>query len=120
MANSRTRNVRRKQAEKLSTFLARTKFPKGGDLREKLGVFFLSFGFLLVHDGVRIMKHTLKLSTSEQTRPISLSTLKATETWNSLVIANDIGVTGWISDRGKNQSMPTFDTAIEKNFEDHP
>jgi hypothetical protein len=50
MANSRTPNVRRKQAEKLSTFLARIKFRKGGHLREKLGVLFPSFGFLLVYD----------------------------------------------------------------------
>jgi hypothetical protein len=77
MVNSRTQNVRRKQAEKLSTFLARIKFPKGGHLREKLGVFFPSSGF----------SSKDQLSTSEQTGPISLSTLKATETWNSLVIA---------------------------------
>jgi hypothetical protein len=59
MAKSRTPNVRRKQAEKRSTFLARIKVPKGGQLREKLEVFSV-FRVLLVHDGGCIIKHTLK------------------------------------------------------------
>jgi hypothetical protein len=47
MANSRTPNVLRKQAEKLSTFLATIKFPKNGHLPEKFGVFSVFSGFYL-------------------------------------------------------------------------
>jgi hypothetical protein len=58
---------------------------------------------------------SLRLSTSEQTRAISLSRIESTETSNSLVITKDIGVRpAWIRSM-QNQAMRS---AIVKELED--